>query len=283
MDKHFNHLVPLLLFTGLATIAAGLMVGSAAMMLNFHAVSAVSPLILSAFISISIGTLISLFHLGRKERFMRAILGIQHSWLSREVVMASMLAVSAGGAYGLLVLDMMRELFIYAVAIGAVAGLMLAATIGMVYNLMGRTTWNGIINRWAPVISALLLGTGSIYIFSWQPRFKEVFLILWAADLLFAVGRAVIFFKGKRGETLFVFPQLLNLTGYAHGIRLVFSLIMLVASLTQYYPAITGMVVGTILLDRYALYTGTVEVSPRSEIAAEKAIRMHRALSGESD
>ncbi|MCP5105561.1 MAG: dimethyl sulfoxide reductase anchor subunit, partial [bacterium] len=155
MENRFYHLVPLVLFTVLAIVGSGLMIGAG---LLFFMGFDVGTYLLWVFILIGTGVMISFFHLGRKGRFLRAVVGVGHSWLSREVIVAGIFAVFAGGGYFLVSSGKGAGLLFLVIGIGVVSAVFLVLTIGMVYNLVTRLSWSGFFNWFAPFSAALLLG-----------------------------------------------------------------------------------------------------------------------------
>lgn len=288
MDNRFIHMIPLLFFTALAIIASGLVIGTAIMM--FMKVLIVGgreflqvhrELWYCSFILAALGTIFSLFHLGRKERFWRAMLGISHSWLSREVVLAGLLVGSAGTGYGLMLVEVSPGYVMSLAGIAGVSALLLTWTIGMVYHLPGRTTWRGLVTVAAPLVTALA-GAAVLPVFfikDWQ--YLKVFLVIWVIDILTATLRAQGFFRLKQEKKTnihFVFPQHLPFVFPAHMARLSFTLVLLIAVIFSWHTIVATVMVTIIFLDRYCLYSGALQVSPRVEMASLRDQRLQDAL-----
>lgn len=280
MENRFLQLVPLVLFTGMATVAAGLMMGMSSLLLVGIYWSGVERyLLLTAALS-GVGIIISLFHLGRKERLLRAILGIRHSWLSREVIFAGLFTIFTVGVFILVNTGQGANLIDLAAAAAVIAAVIMAWTIGMVYNLSGRFTWAGLPYSVAPLVTALLLGTYGIIFFNTKPnsRLELLFFMLWLLDFIMALSRAVTFRKLMKNKYRFEFPHLIFFTQAGHMTRLILSSCLIIAILFLFRRTVLFIIIGNIILDRLCFYAGTVGVSPRSEIAFQKAERMKEAV-----
>ncbi len=279
-ENHFSHMLPLVIFTFLAAGGAGLMIGASGLMLTGAPVPVLDEFILTAFLSVSLGTVVSLLHLGRKARFMRAMLGFGHSWLSREVVTAGMFAGLAGLSYvsynGMI--ELPKGLLLPVTLAAAAAGVLLTLTIGMVYHLRARKTWKGPANWCAPFFSACLLGTYIFFYFEPVPGIRVLFLTAWTVDFVFALLRASVFQRMRGNVHCFYFPSLISVTGILYVCRMLLSPVLL--GLSFYLPGYGVMLLITLTagLDRFTFYSGMAAFSPGSETAVLKAERMKEAL-----
>jgi DMSO reductase anchor subunit len=282
MDNRFIHMIPLLLFTSMAIVAAGLMTGLTLLTVIGFKSSQYGHYLFLSFVLAGLGTLISLFHLGRKERFLRALLGINHSWLSREVLVAGIFAALSGTIFLLYKIlpppDYPSLLSNIITGAAVISGILLTWTIGLVYNLPSRPTWQGLPNFSAPLVTALLTGSYCFILLTGFPGFKWAALILWAVDFSIAIWRFVIFHKLKSQPPRFVFPHLSTLTQITHIFRLLLSLSIPVLTFISINVPILLILSTTILLDRLALYSGSIQFTPKSEIATLKSERMQEAI-----
>jgi formate dehydrogenase iron-sulfur subunit len=131
---------PLAIMLVLTQVAAGLSVADSAQRLGGHppgvAVSA------TALVIASVGLLASFMHLGRPSKAWRVVIGISHSWLSREALafggFASLLSVQVG----VLVFARQSSAVPVISALTALVGLSAVAASAMVYGVTGRVWWS---------------------------------------------------------------------------------------------------------------------------------------------
>jgi DMSO reductase anchor subunit len=277
MENRFLHLVPLVIFTVLAIVAVGMMVGIAGMQPGGIIWPEIGRDFLITLVLMGVGIGISFLHLGRREKFLLAAAGVKHSWLSREVFSAGIFCVSTGSGYILMKIgwSVLSDL---AVMAAFIAALYLTWTIGMVYNIPGRFTWEGFPNTAAPVVTALLLGCFRLTLFSRRSLFEWLFFLMWLVDFLMALSRAQAFRSQMEDKYKFVFPRMLFPTRVGHMARLVSSFSLMIMAIFSWKSPILFMIIGNIILDRLCFYAGATEVSPKSEIASQKAERMKEAM-----
>lgn len=279
MDNRFIHMVPLLLFTVLATVSSGLVIGAAVLMLGGEELLPIHrELLLISFIPALVGTLFSLFHLGHKERFLRAILGTPHSWLSREVVLAGMLVASTGGGYWLMVTGGIPYIIMSVVGIAALSGIFLTWTIGMVYHLPGRSTWRGLAAAVSPLVTALLAAAYLPVLLTGDSHYKKIFFVVWGIDAAASLVRSYTFMRVHRERGVFLFPRLVPVVAGGHLLRSVLLAGAGVSAVFSVHVLVSVFVVLNIAIDRFCLYAGTVEVSPAVEVAILKTERMEEAV-----
>lgn len=277
MENRFLHLVPLVVFTVLAITAAGMMVGIAGMLPAGVIWPGIGLDFLITLCLVGVGIAVSFLHLGRREKFLLAAAGLKHSWLSREVITAGIFFLSTGcGTIFMKVgLAVLSDL---AVTSAFIAALYMTWTIGMVYNISGRFTWEGFPNTAAPVVTALLLGCFRLTLFSRRPLFEWMFFLMWLVDFLMALPRAQAFRSQMNEKYKFVFPQLLFLTRVGHMARLVLSFSVMILVIFSWKSPILYMIICNIILDRLCFYAEAMEISPKSETASLKAERMKEAI-----
>jgi len=274
-------MVPLAVFTALSTIAAGGILGVGIVLsTNIVDFSGLIPYLAVISAVAFCGTLISLLHLGRKERFLRAILGISHSWLSREVWIAGIFTAATvlSFLFSLISDPQLRIIISLIVNTAAAFGVTLTWTIGMVYQLSTRITWKGMVNASSPFLTALLLGlscTSLILNASGGPGL--VFIVLWIVDFGFAVVRSEVFRRLAINHHRMVFARLISLTRWGYSIRIGLSFGIIVFSFISLKWAVVAIIIASIILDRCCFYSAVTDFSPRSEISVLKSERMKKA------
>lgn len=129
---------PLVIFTSLAIGGAGLAAASAYFELVYR--RSFAPAVAIGAALLGAGLVVSIAHLGQKQRAGLAVRGAGRSALSNEVLLAGLALASAAFAAGLDLADL------HATAATAVAGALNALfllAIGLVYRVRGQLTWRG--------------------------------------------------------------------------------------------------------------------------------------------
>ena len=276
MEEGFAGLVPLLVFTAAVVLAAGIYAAGAGAVLSGHGDwPDMAAALWWGFALAAGGVLISLFHLGRAAgRSWLAVLGLGHSWLSREAILAGFFAAAAGATAFALSFSM--DWFETALYTAAALGILTVVSIGFVYRLAGQEGWAGIQQLLAPLSTSLLFAAailtgcvGAIWA-AWA------FWPLLAIDGLLATLRAWRkMASGRLAPRLF--PALRRPTAYAHGVRLVAGTIAPIPLFILSPAVVPWLVAAAVALDRFAFYAGTAQASPSAEVARIKAERMRRA------
>jgi anaerobic dimethyl sulfoxide reductase subunit B len=154
-----SHELPLVAFTLFIQLAAGMAVGSLLLP------SIPMSVLLSIGLLLGIGGLISFLHLGRKRNAWRAILHINKSWLSREVLMASLFGLAWVTAVGVQ--------WYWKASPGvwpmALLGLGLVYSMSRVYLLRAVAAWNSWRTPTSFFLSAVVLGALGINLASPNP------------------------------------------------------------------------------------------------------------------
>jgi len=153
------HELPLVAFTLLAQMAAGLALGGLVTPLSM-------PAMLSIGMLLGLGGLISFLHLGRKRNAWRAVVHIRKSWLSREVLMAGLFAIAWAVTAG------------WQVWQGspttpwpmAILGIGLVYSMSRVYRLRAVPSWNTWRTQAAFFLSTITLGSLGLHLFQLQAR-----------------------------------------------------------------------------------------------------------------
>jgi DMSO reductase anchor subunit len=275
MEDRFSSLVPLLVFTSAVTVGAGVVAGCG---LAALAGAAGRPETFAALwwgLALTVaGLLASFLHLGHAAKALKAVYGLAHSWLSREAVLAaSFLAATLASAVSLLLNASWTEPLILA---AAGLGLATTLTIGFVYILPGQRGWRGPGNAFGPLVASFYLGAAVALGCTWAEWPWWLFLPLLVLDLLLALLRLAVFCSTKAVTP--IFPRLWGLTSAAHALRLLFGTALPAALALYDARPIPFFIAATIVLDRFALYAGTVQTRPSSEVARVKAERMAQAV-----
>jgi anaerobic dimethyl sulfoxide reductase subunit B len=172
-----KHEFPLVAFTLLAQMAAGMALGLLALS------SVPKQAILSIGILLAFGGLISLLHLGRKRNAWQAVIHLSKSWLSREVLIAGLFGVS------------------WIVTIGwgwvhntdpsywpmAVLGIGLVYSMSQVYRLRAVPSWNTWRTQASFFLSAIVLGLLSLRLFTVVPGWEWISALAMLAELSLAL------------------------------------------------------------------------------------------------
>lgn len=149
MNGDVFHEWPLVIFTTLAIMGAGLLTAPIVAGLVAPAGAAATPVMLPGVALLAAGLVVSLAHLGLPQRSPLALARVGRSRLSSEIALAG-LALAAGIAavalpYSSPVVTLLPALF----------GVAFLAALGLVYSLPGQATWRG-----AVVCSPLTMGLG---------------------------------------------------------------------------------------------------------------------------
>ncbi len=279
MKEKFSHFVPLLIFTAFMILAAGtvMAVGAAH---AFHAPREHPAVYLAAALAlIAAGLAASFFHLGRKDRAHRAVLGLAHSWLSREVVSAAVFGQTTALAFLTCVTGgggMLFDLFLYGAVVSSV---LLLAALGMVYRLPRQRTWKGPATLASPLLSAGFLAAGLLVPGTEVFPLVIGFSALGTVDFVLFLLRVTLLIRASKYRPGLLFPNLATVLRPAFVLRLVASIGAWTAALLFESAAAPALIALSILLDRFLFYAGAVKETPRSETAKIKDERMKAAAS----
>jgi DMSO reductase iron-sulfur subunit len=155
-----EHELPLVVFTLLAQMAAGMAV--CGLLLSSIPILA----LLSIGILLSLGGLISFLHLGRKRNAWRAVTHLRKSWLSREVLMAVLFTIAWATTTTWQWLS--RETPSYWPL--AILGLGMVYAMSRVYQLRAVPAWNTWRTPIGFVLSTINLGILAVMLFLPDPR-----------------------------------------------------------------------------------------------------------------
>jgi Fe-S-cluster-containing dehydrogenase component/DMSO reductase anchor subunit len=187
---------PLAVMLVLTQLAVGAFVGDVVMARGASALDAAIAVGASA-----IAMAASVFHLGRPRYFYRAVLGVRHSWLSREVIafgaftgLATLYAclLAGGTPHGALT---------NAVGFGAsLAGIVGVVCSALIYAVTHRASWRLPSVLWNFVLTCAVCGAATLLAVSTvaDRRLHDAATLLVVAMTLKLVGEAAVFVRGDR-------------------------------------------------------------------------------------
>jgi DMSO reductase anchor subunit len=149
MNAHPFHEWPLVVFTTLAVMGAGLLTAPLVAAIVGPSAAAASPVLPAGTALLAAGLLVSLAHLGQPQRSALALARVGRSRLSNEILFAS----AALGAGALAVLFPYRSPV--TTLLPSVCAVAFMISLGLVYALPGQLAWRGTV-----AVSPLTLGVG---------------------------------------------------------------------------------------------------------------------------
>jgi DMSO reductase anchor subunit len=275
----FRHLVPLLLFTALVVIAAGITMAVAVVhLLQPASLAFAMPLLVTAFALTATGGAISLLHLGRKERAGRAVLGLAHSWLSREAFLSGVFAAATLTALVVLLFGLSPLWYTIAVSVASASGLFMTVAVGKLYDLGAQAGWRGMAQVLTPPVAALLLCSALICMAPGGTRHAAGFYGLWLADMVLLALRRRVLARNLREGAAFSFPVLSRVSSRAYWLRTLVSAAAVVLFALPDGPAVVVAVIAVVIvLDRFCLYGAAARSTPAGEMARLRAERLQAA------
>jgi DMSO reductase anchor subunit len=199
MDRTEEEYGALAAFTALAPLAVGGLVG----LLETPALRPVHGIDWATMVVLSTGLLAliaSMLHLGRPWRAPLALLRLDTSWLSREVLLFGLFLIALGGYAILPVLKLGSPGLVLIGIAAALIGLAGTVATGATYRLHSRPSWD----QWLSVASFPLgaLSTGSLFGFFLARQFAgrpAVTALAWAgAGFLLAASLVVSWLRSTR-------------------------------------------------------------------------------------
>lgn len=266
------HEVPLVLFTTLAVVAAGIgasrivltLAGAGEWLPTREEAAAVAGLL-------ALGVAFSTLHLGRPLRAGLAMRGVGRSTLSNEVLAAGLTVLAAGvvvfGPQG-------HALTSSVGALVPVLSVGVLVTLGLVYRFSGQPAWRGLVVL-GPLVLGLVFGVAMQTAWgAWggSPPLPDVLVVAFLLDLLLTVARGVSLEEARRlGRA--AYPGI-----FLHRAAILGGRVLLVGLLPPLgfflgwgLPAVIVLLAG-VVLDRFAFYGLAVERTTEAEIGRVEAM-----------
>lgn len=271
---------PLWGFTSGLVIAAGLVGAAAAGVFRAGPDPGISKILLwTGFGLAGLGLAVSLLHLGRISRFLKAVTGLRHSWLSREVIVgAGFVALSFLSA-----LAVENKVTVYwtstLLSAAAVMGFLTCLSIGFVYRLPGQLSWSGWPQLLAPPVPALVIAAAVAA--AWFDPFSTVTVMLfWAAlivDSVLFIIRYAIFVSIGRNRHVLVFPKSVPYVHWLFWGRIAAGNLLAAASMMLQPVLAPVWVMAAVPLDRAVFYMSAAQSTPAAEVSRIREERMRAA------
>jgi DMSO reductase anchor subunit len=275
----FREMLPLVAFSGLAVPAAGTLIGLALLVPAAGAgPEAVRAAALGAAVALAAGLVLSLGHLGRRERMLLALRGLGRSRLSAEVGLAGLtlvtaLAVAASAGPGT---SPPPPLLL---SLGGTAGLLLLAALAWVYALPAQPAWNGPAIP-APVLLGLAWGLLTVPELLTGPPFDPTapLAAVLGTDLICFVLRLRRIRRSVAGATA-AWPHLMRRRAALALLRLaVVDLLPFSLAAAGAVVAAVGVLATGIFLERVLFYGFALKQTTEAEVD-----RMEALMQGASD
>lgn len=283
MREKFTQLLPLVVFTSAAVIGVGLVAAAWLISLGETPVrEIVSFLLWGGVGTIAAGQIISLFHVRRIGRTLKAAFGLSHSWLSREVVLVAVFFLLAGLSAVVLGTAWGQNVWTILLPAATVFGVAAVAAMGFVYQLRGQIGWQGTAQFLAAPISTIFLASaiaGACRHTDLQPA-RVLFWLFLVFDALITILRYRQFMRAGGQPHTYTFPRFRYLAGIAIWIRLLLADVFGAVVFLMMAPLTAVLIVVAVLLDRTAFYLGAAQHTPKAEFARIKEERMRDAARG---
>jgi DMSO reductase anchor subunit len=265
------HELPLVLFTALAVVAAG--IGASRIALTLAGVGEWLPTREEAAAVgglLALGIAFSTLHLGRPFRAGWAVRGVGRSALSNEVLVAGTTVIAAGA---LVFLPPAHPVGAFWGTLVPVFSLAVLVTLGLVYRLPGQLAWRGL-TVLGPLVLGLVFGLAMQTAWgAWggvrSP--SDVLVVALLLDLLLAVARGVGLEEARRFGAP-THPGIFRRRAAILGGRVILVDLLLPLGLFMGWnlPAVIVLLAG-VVLDRFAFYGLTVQRTTEAEVGRVEA------------
>jgi len=283
MSERFSHFIPLILFTAMVAIAAGIITGACAVVLSGSWIrpGTLRLLLLAAVFNVAAGGLSGFAHLGRPLNSTAVFRGLGHSYLSLEALLCLLFTIlSASALFVLQAFGHEQGALSLLIAAASAFGLLSTVLTGMVYRLGPQLSWKTPAHVLGPLVSALLLANSIALIFTLNQGitvFISSFFVLWCADFALAAVRLVFFERNRRRNRYVVFRALAKYAVTMGVIRLILMILVSAVFIIDAYQAAPFIIACAILVDRFCLYAGSVRASPAAILGDERERRLSAA------
>ena len=269
MSEKFSASIPLILFTTLLPVGIGLEITAAMVGLTtFASKTTLLPALILSFAFTLVSGFFVFFHLSHKKRGAKAIRGLPHSWLSREVVFCAcfglLLAISILYIHQIGI----TTLLLATMAVCGGFGLATAVTIGLVYNLPTQIAWRGLVNSTGPLLGVLLIAASATgYLINTREPHQSIFvfiiLILTAESFALIKGIKLFQFLGNNPHLL-TYAGLKNVVRACYLARTILLITLFVLAFNRLYQAIIYLGAITILVNRIIFYASAAQQTPEA-------------------
>ena len=283
MSERFSHFIPLILFTAMVAIAAGIMTGAGALMLSGAWIrpGTLRLLLVAAVLTVAGGGLAGFAHLGRPLNATAVLRGLGHSYLSMEAFLCLIFGIlSASALFALQAFGQSQSAFLLLITAACAFGLLSAVLTGLVYGLGAQLSWKTPANVFGPFVSALLLANSIAVILTLKHGitiFISSFFLLWCADFVLAAVRLVFFERNRRRNRYVVFSSLSKYAVAMGLIRLILMILVSAVFIIDAYPAAPFIIACAIIVDRFCLYASCVRTPPAAVLGEEREKRLSAA------
>jgi DMSO reductase anchor subunit len=284
MAESYRQQLPLALFTTLLPIGIGIEIGAglAGKTGNLEPPTLLRVLILS-FACTFLSAILVLFHLGRKGRSAKALKGIDHSPLSREIILAASFGVLLAADIVILHLQGATSLFYILTGLTGFIGAAAALSIGMVCNLAAQSSWQGILNTMGPLTGVCLVALSLIAGIHRDQQPPVALMISLLAILIIETlifTRRIVVYRciAKNDPHQLTFPHYRFFILGCSAIKGIIFLATVFLIISQKLEPIVYLAALTYLVDRLAFYASAAKQTPRATMDRLKEERMQAAL-----
>lgn len=283
MGETFKQQIPLVLFTTLLPAGIGIQIGAVLTgLLEKTAITGLLNQLVLSLICTAASAVIVFFHLGHKGRGARALKGVFHSPLSREIILAMIFG-------GLLLIDIaflhrigLTTLLFVIMGLTGLIGLATALSIGQVYNLTGQVSWRGAVHVTGPLLGTMLLAAAStlslVNARGPQHPVAIVVIFLVLVEILALGKKGKSYLDAAKIRHQLVFPQLSRLIIGLYLGKTSVLLILLSLTFTPQVQLTPYLAAGAMLLDRLAFYASAAQQTPQAILGHLKEERMQAAI-----
>ena len=283
MAEKFTASIPLILFTTLLPIAIGIEIAATLIGLTaFASKTTLLPALILSFTCTLVSALFVFFHLSHKKRGAKAIRGLPHSLLSREIIFAACFGLLLATSIIYIHQIGITTLLSVTMSVCSGFGLATAVTIGLVYNLPSQIAWRGVVNAAGPFLAVVLMATSAAGYFlniqdSHQPIFVFIILVLLVESFSLVKGLKLYLFL-ENNPHLLSYARLKNVVRACYLAKAILLITLLFLALNRLYQTIIYLGGIMILVNRIAFYASAAQQTPEATIGLLKDERMRAAL-----
>jgi DMSO reductase anchor subunit len=263
MRPRFFNLIPLVIFTSAIVIATGLSLAEAAAGTTMGRLPAILALVVASLVA-------SLFHLSKPLRSWRAMVGVLHSPLSREIIAVSLFCVA-------LIAAIILPEYPVIVRLAATLGCIAIWSIALVYTMPFQVGWSGLA-AFGPALGVIIIYAAAILDVESDNRIVlAIFLSVCALEIAGVYRLWRRFFGSKNWRAGLVYPGVIALIKILQFGRII---VVIAAVLILLFGVSCPVLVPTVLLviiKRVVFYAAAVKVTPRVTTGLERDDRLQSA------